>query len=107
MTLIEELRSKPSHDNRELLERAADTIKDLQLQLDVAYEQHERNMRESMRNYNMAVDKLHLTYRQLIKDARAEVLEDIKQHAQHPDGRTVYVITEEQLAQMYERHGVK
>lgn len=107
MTLIEELRSKPSRDNRDLLDRAADTIKDLQLQLDIAYEQHERNMRESMRNYNMAVDKLHLTYRQLIKDAREAVLEDIKQHEQHPDQRTVYVITEEQLAQMYERHGVK
>ena len=107
MTLIEELRGKESRDNRDLLDRAADTIEDLQLQLDVAYEQHERNMREAMRNYNMAVDKLHLTYRQLIKDAREAVLEDIKQHAQHPDKRTVYVITEEQLAQMYERHGVK
>lgn len=106
MTLIEELRSKPSRDNRDLLDRAADTIADLQTQIDIAYEQHERNMRESMRNYNMVVDKLHLTYRQLIKDARVEVLEDIKAHAQHPDGRVVYVITEEQLAEMYERHGV-
>ena len=107
MTLIEELRAKPSRDNRDLLDLAADTIEELNIQLDIAYEQHERNMRESMRNYNMSVDKLHLTYRQLIKDAREAVLEDIKQHAQHPDGRTVYVITEEQLAEMYERHGVK
>lgn len=107
MTLIEELRAKESRDNRALLDRAADTIEELQTQLDIAYEQHERNMRESMRNYNMSVDKLHLTYRQLIKDAREAVLDDIKKHAQHPDGRTVYVITEEQLAQMYERHGVK
>ncbi len=107
MSLVEELRSKQSRDNRDLLDRAADTIEDLQIQLAIAYEQQERNMRESMRNYNMVVDKLHLTYRQLIKDARLAVLEDIKQHAQHPDGRTVYVITEEQLAQMYERHGVK
>lgn len=107
MTISEELRAKESRDNRDLLDRAADMIEDLKTQLDIAYEQHARNMRESMRNYNMSVDKLHLTYRQLIKDARAEVLDDIKQHAQHPDGRTVYVITEEQLAQMYERHGVK
>lgn len=106
MTLIEELRAKESRDNRDLLDRAADTIEDLKAQLDIAYEQHERNMRESMRNYNMVVDKLHLTYRQLIQDAREAVLEDIKAHAQHPDGRVVYVITEEQLAQMYERHGV-
>jgi t-SNARE complex subunit (syntaxin) len=107
MTLIEELRAKEIRDNRDLLDRAADTIEDLQTQLDIAYEQHERNMRESMRNYNMAVDKLHLAYRQLIKDARAEVLEDIKAHAQHADGRVVYVITEEQLVHMYERHGGK
>jgi len=107
MTISEELRSKESRDNRDLLDRAADTIADLQIQLEIAYEQHERNVREQASNYNMAVDELHLTYRQLIKDARAEVLEDIKAHAQHPDGRTVYVITEEQLAQMYERHGVK
>ena len=107
MTIIEELRAKESRDNRDLLDRAADTIEDLQLQLDIAYEQHERNIRESMRNYNMSVDKLHLTYRGLIHDARLAVLEDIKQHAQHPDGRTVYVITEDQLVELYERHGVK
>lgn len=107
MTISEELRAKESRDNRDLLDRAADMIEDLKTQLDIAYEQHERNMRESMRNYNMSVDKLHLTYRQLIKDARLAVMDDIKQYAQHPDGRVVYVITEEQLAQMYERHGVK
>ena len=106
MTIIEELRGKESRDNRDLLDRAADTIADLQIQLEIAYEQHERNMREQLRNYNMTVDKLHLTYRGLIHDARLAVLEDIKTHAQHPDHRTVYVITEEQLARMYERHGV-
>ena len=67
----------------------------------------DQDLARQHREYNMAVDKLHLTYRQLIKDARQAVMEDIKQHAQHPDGRTVYVITEEQLAEMYERHGVK
>lgn len=106
MTISEELRSKESRDNRDLLDRAADAIDDLNIQLEVALEQYERNTREQMRNYNMKLDKLHLAYRQLIKDARAEVLEDIKAHAQHPDGRVVYVITEEQLARMYERHGV-
>ena len=94
-------------DNRDLLDRAAAAIDELNIQLEVALEQYERNTREQMRNYNMKVDKLHLAYRQLIKDARAEVLEDIKEHAQYPDGRVVYVITEEQLAQMYERHGVR
>ena len=107
MELSEELRAKESRDNRDLLDRAADAIDDLNIQLEVALEQYERNTREQMRNYNMKVDKLHLAYRQLIKDARAEVLEDIKTHAQYPDGRVVYVITEEQLAQTYERHGVK
>lgn len=107
MELSEELRSKESRDNRDLLDRAANAIDELNIQLEVALEQYERNTREQMRNYNMKVDKLHLAYRQLINDARAEVLEDIKAHAQYPDGRVVYVITEEQLAQMYERHGVK
>ena len=107
MELSEELRAKESRDNRDLLDRAADAIDDLNIQLEVALEQYERNTREQMRNYNMKVDKLHLAYRQLIKDARAEVLEDIKTHAQYPDGRVVYVITEEQLAHMYERHGVR
>lgn len=41
-----------------------------------------------------------------LRERYAALMEDIKAHAQHPDGRVVYVITEEQLAQMYERHGV-
>lgn len=107
MELTEELRAKESLDNRDLLDRAADAIDDLKIQLEVALEQYERNTREQMRDYSIRLDKLYLAYRQLIKDARAEVLEDIKTHAQHLEGRVVYVITEEQLAQMYERHGVK
>lgn len=106
MELTEELRAKESRDNRDLLDRAADAIDDLNIQLEVALEQYERETREQMRNYNMKVDKLHIAYRQLIKDARAEVLEDIKAHAQHLEGSVVYVITEGQLEQVYERHGV-
>jgi hypothetical protein len=36
MTLIEELRAKESRDNRDLLDRAADTIDELNIQLEVA-----------------------------------------------------------------------
>lgn len=106
MTITEELRAKESRDNRDLLDRAADAIDDLNIQLEVALEQFERNTREQARDYSIRLDKLHLAYRQLINDARAEVLEDIKAHAQHLEGSVVYVITEGQLAQMYERHGV-
>ena len=37
MNIIEELRTKPSRDNRELLDRAANEIEDLERNLEAAY----------------------------------------------------------------------
>jgi hypothetical protein len=106
--LITELRAKRSRDNRDLLDRAADMIAQLQRQINERDEQHDRELKRQHREYNIALDKMHLTYRELIIQAREAVLEDVKGHVQHPspDARPVYVINDRQLEELYKKHGV-
>lgn len=109
MKLIEELRSKQSRDNRDLLDRAADTIAQLVQRIAEQDAQHDRELQRQHREYNMALDKVHLTYRELITQAREAVLDDVKAHVQYPtpEARPVYVINDRQLAELYKKHGVE
>lgn len=106
--LITELRAKRSRDNRDLLDRAADMIAQLVQQINERDEQHDRELKRQHREYNIALDKMHLTYRELITQAREAVLEDVKGHVQHPspDARPVYVINDRQLEDLYLKHAV-
>lgn len=109
MKLIEELRSKQSRDNRDLLDRAADMIAQLVHEIAEQDAQHDRELQRQHREYNMALDKVHLTYRELITQAREAVLEDVKAHVQYPtpEARPVYVINDRQLEELYKKHGVE
>lgn len=108
MKLIEELRSKQSRDNRDLLDRAADMIAQLVHEIAEQDAQHDRELQRQHREYNMALDKVHLTYRELITQAREAVLDDVKAHVQYPtpEARPVYVINDRQLEELYKKHGV-
>lgn len=106
--LIQELRAKQSRDNRDLLDRAADMIEQLEQRLTEQDAQHDRELQRQHREYNIALDKVHLTYRELIAQAREAVLEDVKAHVQYPtpEARPVYVINDRQLEELYKKHGV-
>lgn len=78
MTLVEELRSKQSRDNRDLLDRAADEIEQMREKLSEQQARFDQELERQHREYNMALDKIHLMYRDQIAKSKQETAEAVE-----------------------------
>lgn len=81
MTLIEELRAKESRDNRDLLDRAADEIEQMRAKLSEQQARFDQELARQHREYNMALDNIHLMYREQIAKSNhktAEAVEEVQ-----------------------------